>query len=86
MPGGGTLPEIWTLNLIPELELILPGRQTRQDTSEHNTLLLPDWCLAFTLFMSKLYLPTVIWVYCLVWASRVAQTVKNLPAMQEIWV
>ena len=25
-------------------------------------------------------------VHCLIWASLVAQSVKNLPAMQETWV
>ena len=26
------------------------------------------------------------WLYVLIWASLVAQTVKKLPTMQEIWV
>ena len=36
--------------------------------------------------MCPLYYPTTVWLYCLGWASLLAQTVKNLPAMQETQV
>ena len=43
----------------------------------------PSPCSAFSGFFpfSFFYL-----IYCIIWASLVTQTVKNLPAMQEMWV
>ena len=41
-------------------------------------------------FWESIYLDLLLnfnWiVHCLIWASLVAQSVKNLPAMQETWV
>ena len=44
-------------------------------------------CLNLNIFRVGKLLPSSTTPYCLaIWASLVAQTVKNLPAMQEPWV
>ena len=42
-------------------------------------------CLCSILFLYVIY-GQIIAFYSVIWASLVAQTVKNLPAMQETWV
>ena len=42
--------------------------------------------LCYSVRLSSLFTVKIIFVYLLTWASLVAQTVKNLPAIHETWV
>ena len=41
---------------------------------------------SFLLIIFNSFIIFFIWVYHIIWASLVAQMVKNLPAMQETWL
>ena len=42
--------------------------------------------LCYSVRLSSLFTVKIIFIYLLTWASLVAQTIKNLPAMHETWV
>ena len=79
IPGSGRFPGEGNGNPLQYSFLLTYQRNPREDSKRLRNLV-PG--LAFT----KLYSSKNLWTVAVSGASLVAQTIKNLPAMQETWV